>query len=131
MAGFDGGCACGKVRYRSKGSPFWSMHCHCKSCRRATGSPMASFFGIGRGQVTWTGTRAFYKSTPGVTRGYCGSCGTPLFYMSTRWPGEVHILAATLDDPSLYRPTAHVHWAERLPWLTVSDDLPKHAGMAP
>ncbi|MEM8536692.1 MAG: GFA family protein, partial [Pseudomonadota bacterium] len=64
-------------------------------------------------------------------RGFCAVCGTPLFYMSTRWPGEVHIYAATLDDPKLYQPTAHVHWAERLGWLHVVDDLPKYEGSAP
>lgn len=92
---------------------------------------MTSYFGVGRAQVTWTGARSFYKSTPGVTRGFCGQCGTPLHYMSTRWPGEIHLFAATLDDLTPYRPTAHVHWAERVPWLVVSDSLPKHDGFAP
>nr|WP_255449545.1 GFA family protein [Shimia ponticola] len=107
------------------------MHCHCNSCRRATGSPMTSFFGMGRGQVTWEGERSFYNSSPGVTRGFCGKCGSPLFYMSTKWPGEVHLYAANLDDPNVYTPTAHVFWAEKLDWLAVSDDLPKHERSAP
>lgn len=131
MPGFDGGCACGALRYRTTGSPFWSMHCHCASCRHATGSPMTSFFGMGRGQVTWEGTRRFYNSSHGVTRGFCDTCGTPMMYMSTRWPGEVHLYAATLEYPSLYRPTAHVHWAESLPWICIADDLPRHEGRAP
>lgn len=131
MAGFDGGCQCGALRYTTTGSPFWSMHCHCQSCRRATGAPVASFFGMNRGQVTWDGARSFYNSSPGVTRGFCPACGTPMLYMSTRWPGEVHLYAATLDDPGLYEPTAHVHWAERVPWLTLDDELTKHERAAP
>lgn len=128
---FDGGCACGAVRYEVKGSPFWAMHCHCESCRRATGSPMTSYFGVGRGQVTWKGARSFFKSSPGVTRGFCGQCGTPMHYMSTRWPGEVHLFAATLDDLTLYKPTAHVHWAEHVPWINSDDGLPRFDGRAP
>jgi len=131
MARFNGSCACGALRYETKGSPIWSMHCHCESCRRTTGSPMTSWLGMGRGQVTWIGERSFYKSSPGVTRAFCGACGTPMHYMSTRWPGEVHLYAATLDDPSIYEPTAHVHWAQRTAWLNVQDDLPKHEGAAP
>lgn len=92
---------------------------------------MTSFFGMGRGQVKWEGERSFYNSSPGVTRGFCRECGTPLFYMSTKWPGEVHLYAANLDDPSIYEPTAHVFWSEKLDWLAVSDDLPKFERSAP
>ena len=125
---YDGGCACGAVQYRIAGSPFSAVHCHCVSCRKATGSPLTSYFGVGRGQVTWQGKRSFHTSSPGVTRGYCNLCGTPLHYMTTRWPGEIYFHAATLHDPTVYEPTAHVHWAERLPWLTIHDTLPKHDG---
>ncbi|MEM6388434.1 MAG: GFA family protein [Pseudomonadota bacterium] len=131
MPRFDGGCACGAVRYQCSASPFWAMHCHCNSCRRATGAPVSSFVGLARAHVAWTGERRFFNSSAGVTRGFCPACGTPLHYMSTRWPGEIHLHAATLDDLSEFRPTAHVHWAERVTWLRIEDDLPKHSGAAP
>ena len=126
-----GRCACGLIRYSAQNSALWAMHCHCESCRRVTGSAFTSFLGYGRGQVTWVGNLAHRNSSPGVTRSFCKDCGTPLSYRSTRWPGEVHLYAATLDQPERYKPTAHVFWAERLPWLQVSDDLPKHEDSAP
>lgn len=92
---------------------------------------MTSYFGVARAQVTWKGVRSFWNSSPGVTRGSCSECGTPMHYMSTRWPGEIHLVAVTLDDPTLYKPTAHVHWAKRLLWLTLDDDLPRHDDRAP
>ena len=58
-------------------------------------------------------------------------CGTPMHYMSTRWPGEMHLFASTLDDLTLYKPTAHVHWAERAPWLLCDDSLPRYDGRSP
>ena len=122
---FCGGCACGALQYEVKNSPFSAVHCHCESCRRITGSPMTSYFGVGRAQVTWNGARRFYNSSSGVTRGFCDQCGTPMHYISTCWPGEVHLFAATLEDPTLYQPTAHVHWAERVPWLILDDGLPR------
>lgn len=53
-----------------------------------------------------------------------------MLYRSQRWPDETHLYAVTLDDPSLFQPKAHFHWAERVPWLTVVDDLPKYASTA-
>lgn len=127
----EGGCACGAIRYQVKGSPFLAVHCHCESCRKTTGSPMTSYFGISRSQVIWQGCRNFYNSSHGVTRSFCGECGTPLQYMTTRWPGETHMFAATLDNPVQFKPTAHVHWAARISWLDFDDDLPKHEGRSP
>ena len=101
---FKGSCACGAIRYEVKGSPFVAVHCHCESCRKTTGSPMTSYFGVGRSQVTWQGSRCFYNSSPGVTRGFCGTCGTPVHYMTTRWPGETYLFAATLENQTLFQP---------------------------
>jgi hypothetical protein len=47
-------------------------------------------------------------------------------FESEVFPDETHLYANTLDDPAAYEPTAHIFWSERLPWVRVSDDLPKH-----
>lgn len=131
MGKFEGGCACGAVRYRASASPFSALHCHCASCRRATGAAFSSFVSLARAHVTWSGERRFHSSSPGVTRGFCRACGTPLHYMSTRWPGEIHLHAATLENPAVFQPSAHVHWSERVDGVQIEDDLPKHPGPAP
>lgn len=87
---------------------------------------MTSFFGVPSDQVTFTGKVKTYASSPGVLRGFCGDCGGQLFYRADRWPNETHLFAVTLDDPTMFTPQAHFYWAEKLPWLTVTDDLPKH-----
>ncbi|MEM7719341.1 MAG: GFA family protein [Pseudomonadota bacterium] len=114
----------------SPGPILWAGHCHCESCRRATSSPMTSFFGVPRAGVAWTGLIASYASSPEVARGYCEACGAQMFYQSTRWPDETHLYAASLDDPSAFQPEAHYHFAERVPWLGVGDELPKFEGSA-
>jgi len=40
----------------------------------------------------------------------------------------IHFYAASLEDPETFEPAFHVHYADRLPWLHLSDDLPKYAG---
>ena len=51
-------------------------------------------------------------------------------YQSALWPTETHLYAATLDAPELFQPTAHFHYAEKLPWIQIDDDLPKYPGSA-
>jgi hypothetical protein len=101
-------------------------------CRRAQG---AAF-------VTWVGTAGehfelqgdvdalrTYRSSPEATRSFCGRCGTPLFFESSRWPGELHVTLASVD-PAIavrLRPEGHVHYAARVPWLgELHDGLPRY-----
>lgn len=119
-----GHCLCKAVRYSFDEAPRWQAHCHCESCRRATASPFTSYFGIADGHWKWTGAApAIYASSPGVTRFFCSNCGTPMGYRADSYPGEMHLFAATLDDPNRFVPTLHVHCAERLPWVHLSDGL--------
>ena len=34
----DGGCACGRLRYRMRSKPMFVHCCHCKDCQRQTGT---------------------------------------------------------------------------------------------
>lgn len=122
-----GGCFCGAVRFNVAAEPLWSAYCHCESCRRATASPVAAFVGFDENCVQFRGdARRIFCSSSGVERSYCAECGTPLSYRSARWPGETHLYTPTFDHPAAYPPAFHVHWAEKLPWLAVSDTLPKY-----
>ena len=61
---------------------------------------MVTWAGYRPDTVTWTeGAAKPFASSPDVLRRFCPDCGTPLSYESTRWPDELHILVATLDDP--------------------------------
>ncbi len=126
MADRMGGCLCGKVRYQAIGDPRWVAHCHCDSCRRAAGAPMVTWAGYDRSKVTWPeGDPAYFASSEGVRRGFCPACGTSLTYEGARWPDEVHLLAATLENPASVTPERHVYWAEHLPWMEDGDGLPR------
>lgn len=66
-----------------------------------------------------------YGSAPGNRRGFCATCGTPMFYASEGQPGETHFYAALLEDPAAVLPTEHFHADEQLSWLHLGDDLPR------
>ena len=127
MAPTRGRCLCGAVTYEFQGPENWRAYCHCESCRRNTSSPVTAFFGVPRDAVRFTGAAPkVFNSSPGVRRLFCGHCGSPMAFESERWPGEIHLYAASLEDPEAYRPQGHVHVAERLSWFDVRDDLPRH-----
>jgi len=129
MPAITGHCFCGAITYRSDGPELWSGHCHCDSCRRATSSPFTSFFGVPRADVTWSGDLVIHTTSDGrVSRGHCPTCGTQMTYQFTGLPDETHLYAATLDDPLQFTPQAHFHYAERLPWVQITDELPKYPG---
>ncbi len=126
-----GRCLCGAVTYAYEGPAAWRGHCHCESCRRNCAAPFTSFFGVPRAAFRWTGAApAIYESSPGVHRPFCGKCGTPMAYDADRDTANIHLYAASLDDSSGFTPGFHVHWAERVPWVHMADDLKKfeHGG---
>jgi hypothetical protein len=124
----EGGCMCGAVRYRVIGAPQWVAHCHCESCRRASGGAVVTWAGYTREtyQVTKGAPRRF-ASSPGVSRGFCGACGSPMTFESTRWPDEVHVGVGSLDQPGDFPPLVHVYASERLPWLHLDEHLQSYA----
>lgn len=121
-----GRCLCGAVRYALAAQPKWTALCHCESCRRACSAPVVAWMGFAPEQVAWQGKRVFYQSSDIATRGFCPQCGTQLSFESTRWPGEIHLYAVSLDDPASYTPQLHCHTGEHLDWLNVQDDLPRY-----
>jgi hypothetical protein len=116
-----GGCLCGAVRYRASGAPSWIANCHCASCRRATGAPLTTYAGFAAERFAWTaGAPLRFSSSPGVTRSFCGRCGTPLTYEGARWPDEVHVLIGSMDQPQDFPPKRDAFAEERLPWAQLA-----------
>jgi hypothetical protein len=48
-----------------------------------------------------------------------------MFYQSERFPNEMHFYAALLDHPASLEPSTHFHADEMLPWIHLSDNLPR------
>lgn len=127
--GFDGGCLCGAVRYHVSEAPRWGALCHCRSCRKHSGAVVVPFIGVARSALSYTGDAPqSYQSSPGVTRSFCGRCGSPITFATDERPHEIDIFVGTLDAPERFPPQFHVHTAERVAWVVIADGLPQHAG---
>lgn len=127
MSELSGRCLCRSVGFRVNGPVLRTGHCHCESCRRATSSPMTSFLCVATSDVVFEGeTLRHYASSPGVSRGFCGNCGSPLSFATTERPGEIDLYVATLADATGIAVAQHWFWGERVAWFSCQDDLPKH-----
>ena len=124
----EGGCLCGAVRYAIKGDPDWSAHCHCRSCQKATGGAFTTWVGLKSENFEVTeGQIAIWKTWAGVERAFGGGFVKSLTYVAEEgWPGQISVLAPTLDDPGVASPGAHVFVEHRLPWIKLDDGLPTH-----
>lgn len=124
---FEGGCLCGHIRFRVRGETSWSAHCHCRMCQKAHGAGYVTWVGVvnerfglssGEDELVW------FSSSGAAQRGFCGRCGSSLFFRSTRWPGETHITLANFDGPIDRQPGANVFFDSHVEWMPVDSNLP-------
>lgn len=123
-----GQCLCGAVRFEARLPSKWVAHCHCTYCQRAHGAPLVTWVGFASEQFHIAGDGQqprWFESSPGARRGFCPSCGSPMFFESTRWPGEMHIARALITGPLDREPSMHAFYETHVPWLDVNDALPK------
>ena len=128
---YKGGCLCGSVRFSIARKPIWAGYCHCNSCRKATGALAVMHVGFAADAVQFThGQPTYYDSSPGVKRGFCNQCGTPLLYQAARFPNYLQLYIGLFDRPNLIEPQAHVHHDEKILWFHIDDGLPRYSGSA-
>lgn len=115
-----GGCLCGAIRFEIAAKPDDVVVCHCPDCRRATGAQSVAwlFLPLEHYQLT-KGAPATFNSSPGVTRSFCGHCGTTLSWVGVKQPGRIDVTVGSLDEPAKCKPTRAVYRRHRLPWASL------------
>jgi len=84
------------------------VNCHCHRCRRFTGHHMAATaaptddvdIDDPEGQLRW------YDPAPEASYGFCGRCGSSLFWRAADSSGWISICAGTLEPPTGLRTVA-------------------------
>ncbi|MDX2233205.1 MAG: GFA family protein [Hyphomonadaceae bacterium] len=113
-----GGCLCGAVRFEAAAAPLMVAFCHCGSCRKQTGAPVAAYVDFRRADVRFVaGAPTRFGSSPGAWRGFCGACGSTLTFEGDNLPGEIHIHLGALDEPENFAPEKADFPELELPWL--------------
>lgn len=115
-----GGCQCGALRYRCEGQPLVAFNCHCNRCQKFSGTGHGSYILLPGGATQVSGERSVWSyvadSGANVARHFCPICGTHVFGITSRHPGNFVALASSLDDRTLFRPTLALFTAEAAPW---------------
>jgi hypothetical protein len=118
-----GGCQCGAVRYRAEGPRGRASVCYCRMCQKASGGPFMAFVRFPARHVQWSRPPAVFSSSNRVERGFCGNCGTPLFYRQVDGP-NISLTINSLDDPESVRPELSFSADAQVSWCRVLADLP-------
>ena len=107
----EGSCLCGSIQYSIDAELSEFGYCHCKSCRKASGSAHGANAGIERQRLHLDDPNSYLKefeSSPGKFRAFCSNCGSPLYAYLTATAGVVRIRLGTLDTP--FHKTAKAHY---------------------
>ncbi len=129
-----GSCLCQAVRFETNGPLEGIDHCNCSMCRRAHGSAFSTYGRVLRDRVRIEdphGALVWYGSSEPVQRGFCGKCGSSLFFRHAAAEDFDFIAVGTLEDDPGARPEAHIFVASKAPWYTIEDDLPQHEAYPP
>ena len=126
----EGGCTCGKVRYRLLVKPMFVHCCHCTWCQRETGSAFAINALIEANQVELLSGQLEKIVTP--TAGHkpqdiyrCKECKVAIWSHYGAAGGAINFVrVGTLDDPNLCPPDIHIFTATKQHWIVLQDDVP-------
>ena len=124
----EGGCACGKVRYRLASEPLVVHCCHCLNCQRQTGSAFVINVLIEADRVELLAGEPVAVDAPRdagpAQRIYrCPTCQVAVYSEYGR-PEVKFVRAGTLDDPSSVAPDVHIYTRSKLPWVRLPDSVP-------
>jgi len=130
---FDGGCACGEVRYRMHAPPMYVHCCHCTRCQRETGAPFAhhamiefTALSVLKGDPDYVLVPTDSGNKHWVAR--CPTCRTAMWNEhGTRRAITRYVRVGTLDTPAACPPLAHIFTRSKQPWLTLPEGVRQYA----
>jgi hypothetical protein len=86
----------------------------------ATAARNRDFRLTGEAQLRW------YDSSDAAQRGFCGRCGSTLFWRANG-RDSISIAAGTLDDATGLHGACHIHVADKGDYYSLTDGLPQSA----
>ncbi len=92
----EGACLCGAVSVRARMTTPAMRACHCEMCRKLTSSMFMSL-NADQDSIEIAGDVTLFRSSEWAQRGFCGICGSTIFY-STVGDGARHLAAGLFKD---------------------------------
>lgn len=131
---YHGGCLCGKVRYEIRGGIRNIVMCHCSICRKAQGSAFATNGIVNADEfvfISGEDNLNGYESSPGQTKYFCKTCGSPIISKNVKRPGQVRVRLGTIESDIRERPEAHIFVGSKANWEEICGELPQFDSYEP
>jgi hypothetical protein len=121
----SGQCLCGSVRYRAKRLRKQVVSCHCSACRRWTGGLWRATGAVrDEIEIEDDGSLTWYQSSDKARRGFCGTCGSCLFFDHVD-RHTMAVMAGTLDQPTGLELAVHIYVDDAADYEIIDDGLPQ------
>ena len=128
----QGGCLCGGVRFEIDRAAGPFELCHCRRCRKVSGSAFMAGVGVRREDFRFASgvelIRSYeapiLESPPAYRVCFCSRCGSCVPDPEAT-SDTIEIAAGLLDDDPQIRPDKHIFVELEAPWFEITDDLPR------
>ena len=122
----NGSCLCGEITISvapcERGA---AEACHCTQCRKQSGHYWTSV-DLPDAALTITGTPRWYASSDTAKRGFCGRCGSLLFWKE-EGADRTNLSMGAFDGPTGVKTDMHIFVADKGDYYEIADGLPQHA----
>jgi hypothetical protein len=125
----EGGCACGKLRFRLASGPMFVHCCHCRDCQRQTGGAFVlnALIETDRVELVSGETQAIEVPTDSgrphaIWR--CAACKVAVWSHYGGIQKLTFVRVGTLDEPSRLTPDVHIYTRSKLPWVALPAGVP-------
>lgn len=125
---YSGSCLCGEVTFEIEGEFENFFLCHCKRCRKDTGSAHAANLFSTSAELRWLSgeekTRTFNFQSDGHIKCFCVNCGSALPNIQS--DGNLLVVpAGCIDNDIKIKPQGHIFYGNRANWDTELEKIPK------
>ncbi|GJL94644.1 MAG: aldehyde-activating protein [Hyphococcus sp.] len=131
MENLTGQCLCGAIKFSCPKDDLKPADaCHCSQCRRWSGHVWASvnapysavMIADEKGALKW------HRASDYARRGFCGNCGSSLFWQADgldKHKDRIAIALGALDAPTGLALTEHIFITDKGDYYCIADGLPQ------
>jgi hypothetical protein len=126
---YRGSCLCGSIKYEIIGKFEKFFFCHCKSCRKDTGSVYAANLFSKTAKLNWIKgekeIKTYNHNNSGHIKSFCPICSSAL--PNIQMDGKLLVVpAGSLDSDIDIIPTGHIYLNEKANWDSNLEKYPHY-----
>ncbi len=126
---YSGSCLCGNITYEIIGEFEKFFFCHCRYCRKDTGSAHASNLFSSTAKLKWlkgeSEVRTYNYNNSGHIKSFCPNCSSAL--PNVQMDGKLLVVpAGSLDSDVSIIPDGHIFQNEKANWDRDLEDIPHY-----